>query len=120
MWKLFKTDEEKEQINQQRLVDLQKEVDKLNVEYKNIINTFCQVRCYVFIFKGFAVNSGKIKFNYIDNNTPKGYTNSRELYWFKEEFGINIFQARSTFIGFKGNLEKLGIELKLLNTNKEK
>jgi hypothetical protein len=104
MWKLFKTDG-----------DLQKEVDILNLEYKHIIDKFCIVGRYVFIFKGFVLRDGKIKFDYIDTNTPKGYTNSKTLSWFKDETGKNIIEARSQFIILKGDLEKLGIELKLLN-----
>lgn len=44
----FKTKEEKAKLLELKLIDL-------NTEYKGVINTYCMIGTYVFIFHGFEI-----------------------------------------------------------------
>lgn len=117
MWKLFKTKEEKQQSKQQKIDELQKQVEQLNIKYKGIINSVCKVKDYVFVLKGFKYEDGCniVKMLVKDKNTPTDCVTLKNYDLFEMAYGIDLTEARSNWLIFRNDLEKLGIELKLLN-----
>lgn len=106
MWWSKKTKEEKIQ-------DLQKEVDELNEKYKDILNSYCKIGDYIFILLGFVLENNKIRVKYKDTKCVKGYYTVTDMYWFKQRHGgIDDFdKARYNFLEYKENLTKIGLKL---------
>jgi hypothetical protein len=106
--KWFKTKE-------QKLKELEEELTNLNTKYSNEIDSYCKIREYIFILRGFKIEDNKIFVKYVDKNTPKDYVNSAPLYYFHVAFGHTDFKkARCEFINFKEDLKRVGLKLEKL------
>jgi hypothetical protein len=101
--KLFKSKEEK-------LIDLEKEFNKLNDEYKDIIGKYCMIGTYVFKFKGFKIDRDKIAIQFVDKDTPNGYTNYMNFdAWLMRYDFVDLKKIRYAFIHFNEELKRMGL-----------
>jgi hypothetical protein len=106
----------KRKTKEEKVIDLQKEVDKLNEKYKDIINYYCKIGSYIFILKGFKVEKNEIVIQFKDKDTIEGYINYIPLSFFSLKYDTTDFKiARFQFIQFKENLKKIGLKLELIN-----
>ena len=109
MWWKIKSDEEKEEELQAKLVELE-------TKFKDEINNYCKLGDYIFIFKGFKIDNGKICVKFKDGNTVEGYTNYYELSWFDLKFGsVDFKKARYQFVVFEDRLRKVGLKLEKIS-----
>lgn len=113
MWNIFK---KKEQI----IEDKNKEVLILNETNEQYLNTFCMLSNMVFIFKGFELVDNEIQINIVSQSTPKGYISHKPFWIWELQYDNSLKTARMNWVKFVAQLNYLDIELKLLNTNKEK
>lgn len=106
MWFKRKTKEEKQQ-------ELQKELDELNLKYKNEINSYCKINNFIFIFLGFMIQDNRICVKFIDKNTLEDCSSyiSMNGFWIKYDT-VDFQSARFEFLKFKRDLEQIGLELK--------
>lgn len=106
----------KRKTQKEKIQELQDEVDKLNIQWKNVINSYCKIGNYIFILKGFKHDEKQVCVRFIDKDTPKDYINYLPLWVFKAKYDIYDFNvARYQFVKFKDELNKIGLELKLLD-----
>jgi hypothetical protein len=108
IFNLFKCKEKKEN-------DLESKVIELNEKYKDEIDCFCKIGNYIFVFRGFKQEKGKIHVRYVDKETIPGYTSYAPLWLFEMKHEFSCFkEARFEFIKFKNDLNKLGLKLEKL------
>jgi hypothetical protein len=99
----------KRKTQEEKLLDKQKEVDKLNNKWVKELNTYCKMDNNIFILLGFEIWKNKVCVRYRDSTCVEGYDGMREEFWFgHRDFG----KARRDFIQFKNDLNKIGLELK--------
>lgn len=113
MWfKISKTPEQK-LAKQQRLEELQQEVDALNLKYKDEINSYCKINSFIFIFRQFCIKNNEVCIMFLTDETIEGYVESLPYYWFEQKYGeSDMTKARFNFLKFKTKLKNLGLELK--------
>jgi hypothetical protein len=106
----------KRKTKAEKLQELQNEVDELNERWKEQCNSYCKIGGYIFLLEGFKHDGKYVCIQFIDKDTPKGYTNYNRLDWWKLKYGqVDFGVARYQFIKFRDDLNKLGLDLKRLD-----
>lgn len=106
----------KRKTKEEKLQELQDKVDELNKQWEDVINCYCKIGNYIFVFKGFKHDGESVCIRFVDEDTPQECLNYMKydswiLRYDKTDFNV----ARYQFIKFKDELSRLGLELKLIN-----
>lgn len=103
----------KKKTKEEKLKELNEELNILNQEHKSIINSYCMLDSYIFIFKGFSIKNDEIYINIVDDSTPKNLVNILPLWFYDLKYNKTIKESRTNWIIFRDKLDKIGLEIKL-------
>lgn len=111
MW-LFK---KKEKLSKEEIsLKLKEQCDLLNQKYKEYFNNICKIDHLIFIFEKFSIRDNEIHLDFTQHNTIKDLISTISLWKWEFRYGnCNIEKYRINWLKFKGELESLGLEIKI-------
>jgi hypothetical protein len=105
----------KRKTQEEKIQELESEVDKLNEKWEDIIDSYCKIKDYIFILKGFKHNGSHVCIGFVDKDTPEDYITYDDIDWWYSKHGgrIDFNSSSYQFTKFKSELNRVGLELKL-------
>lgn len=105
MFNLFKTKEEKDKI-------LQGKLEQFILENKDYFNSYCFNGKDIVIYKEPEIIGNRLVLNVITENTPKGYTNFKDISFLELQYDDNFMKRhRNMFIKIRSQMENLGLHI---------
>ena len=109
MFNIFKTKEQKAREKKEKL---EKKLEEFRTKYESYFNSYCYDGQKVVIYGEPLILDGKLYLQFVDADTPEGFYNYAELWWFQFKFGEDfVKQDRIRFVKLKEQLQKLGVSM---------